>query len=187
MVEVSKRLVDVEEYYKMAEVGILKPADRVELIHGEIIEMSPVGSKHASIVNRLVRILNELLKGNATISSQNPIRLGVNDEPEPDISILKYRADDYSESHPCAADVLALIEVSDTTYQYDKQIKASLYAKNSIPILWIIDLNRTRIEVYKFSDKEEYLKKEVLGVDDKTDMLSEPISVKEIFSCISVK
>lgn len=182
MIEVSKRLVDVEEYHKMAEVGILKPTDKVELIHGEIIEMSPVGSKHASMVNRLVRIFNEILKGNATISSQNPIRLGFNDEPEPDISILKYRSDDYSESHPEANDVLALIEVSDTTYEYDKKIKANLYAKNSIPVLWIIDLNRTRIEVYELSDSEEYLKKEVFGIDDTLSMLSEHISVKEIFS-----
>jgi len=180
MIGVAKRLIDVEEYYKMAEAGILKPTDKVELINGEIVEMSPVGSKHASTVNRLVRILNEILKGEATISPQNPVRLGDSNEPEPDIAVLKYRSDDYSESHPSASDVFALIEVSDTTYDFDKEVKAALYAKNRISEYWIIDINRKRIEVYTLSDGEEYLKKNVWGATDKIKILDKQLEVGDI-------
>ena len=181
MIEVTKKPIDVDEYYKMAEVGILKPTDRVELVHGEIIEISPVGSKHASIVNRLVRILNEQLKDGATISSQNPVRLTSESEPEPDISILNYRADDYSESHPSAKDVITIIEVSDTTYDYNRGVKINLYAENMVPESWIIDINKKRIEMYSKSDGEEYLKKEVKSGDDKIKILDKELSLNEIF------
>jgi len=96
VIEAAKRLTEVTEYYKMAEVGILKPTDKLELINGEIIEKSPIGNKHASIVNRLVRILNELFKVEATIGCQSPVRLSDTNEPVSDISIRKYRKDDYS-------------------------------------------------------------------------------------------
>lgn len=179
--EVAKRLINVKEYHKMAEVGILKPTDKVELVHGEIIEMSPVGSKHASIVKRLSRLLNEIAKNGATIGVQDPVVLDISNEPEPDISILKYRADDYSESHPGSEDVLILIEVSDSTYHYDREVKTSLYAKNSIPEFWIIDVQRRRIEVYLSSDGSEYLRREVLGINDKVSVLSQQIAISEIF------
>ena len=180
MTEVAKRLIDVQEYYKMAEVGILKPNDRVELINGEIIEMSPVGSKHASIVKRLGRMLNLMAKNSVTIGIQDPVRLGKNDEPEPDISVLKYRRDDYSESHPTSGDILILIEVSDSTYEYDKEKKSVLYAKNSIPEYWIFDVKRKRVEVYKESDGEEYLKKEVFDIEGQVEILNQQILIKDI-------
>ncbi|MEO1256545.1 MAG: Uma2 family endonuclease, partial [Bacteroidota bacterium] len=114
-VEVTKRALSVDEYYKMAQVGILKPSDRVELIQGEIIEMSPVGSKHASIVKRLARMINIWFEDKVTVGVQDPVRLNDESEPEPDISILKYRADDYLYSHPSPEDVLSIIVVSDTS------------------------------------------------------------------------
>ena len=179
-VEVAKRAISVDEYYKMAQVGILKPSDKVELIYGEIIEMSPVGSEHASIVNRLARILNERLSEVATLGVQNPVHLDNNSEPEPDIAVLKYRADDYVSSHPQPKDILLIIEVSDTTYQYDKEVKSQLYAKSHIPEYWIIDIERSRIEVYSDSDGLEYLKKEVLYAENNLRLLDKEVSCAEI-------
>ena len=164
----------------MAEVGILKPTDKVELIQGEIIEISPIGSKHASVVKRLSRNLNLMLEGQATIGVQDPIRLDQNNEPEPDISVLKYKSDDYAEEHPNAEDALILIEVSETTLQYDKEVKSNLYAKYLIPILWIIDIKRNRIEVYSDSDGNEFLKKDVFGTAESIDILDKSLAVSEI-------
>src|SRR5690554_7611403 len=110
--EVVKRLINVEEYYKMAEVGILKPEDRVELINGEIYQMSPIGSRHAAIVDHLAMMLNLLLQHEVIIRVQNPIRINSNNEPEPDIALLKHRPDYYSDAHPTPSEVLAVMEVA---------------------------------------------------------------------------
>ncbi len=147
-IEVVKRLINVEEYYRMAEVGILKPDDRVELINGEIFERSPIGSRHAAIVDRLARLLNQSLQRKVNVRVQNPVRLDINNEPEPDIAILKYKADDYSSAHPVPSDVLAIIEVADSSVRFDREVKAPLYAGNAISEYWIIDMDNNRIEVF---------------------------------------
>src|SRR5690606_9065569 len=122
-VQVSKRLINVSEYYRMAEAGILTENDRVERIHGEIIEMSPIGSKHAAMVNRLNDLLKECIGKKAIVSVQNPIALNPLNEPEPDITILKYKGDYYDSGHPGPDDILIVIEVADTTRDYDQEIK----------------------------------------------------------------
>jgi Uma2 family endonuclease len=146
----TRRLFTVDEYYRMAEAGILCEDDRVELIEGEIIEMPPIGSPHASVVARLNSLFPRRLTPEvAIVAIQTPIRLGGRTEPVPDICLLKPRSDFYSKEHPDASDVLLLIEVSDTTLAYDTGRKQALYADAGISEYWVIDVNGRRIEVYR--------------------------------------
>lgn len=137
----------VEQYERMGEAGVFPPDYRCELIDGEIIEMSPIGSRHAACVGRLNRILSRLLN-EPVVWVQNPIRLDDYSEPQPDITVLKPREDFYSQSLPTAADVLLLVEVSDTTLEYDRRRKLPLYARAGIAEVWIVNLADERIETY---------------------------------------
>ncbi len=180
MIAVAKRLINRDEYYKMAEVGILKPEDRVELINGEIIEMSPIGSRHAGAVRKITRVLHEYLNESFDISIQSPIVLGSNTEPEPDIAILKHRADDYSSAHPTGIDVVHVIEVADTSLSYDTDVKSELYAKAGIPAYWVADLQRLEITAYAKTSNGKYQDVSVLGVGDQIDFLGIEIEVSSL-------
>ena len=148
--QLGPRLFTVDEYHRMAEAGILCEDDRVELVEGEIIEMPPIGSQHASIVDTISDILrSNLTRQRAIIRVQGPIRLGEKSEPEPDVSILAPRIDAYRDSHPGAADVLLLIEVSDTTLAFDTGRKQALYADAGVREYWVVDITGRRIEVYR--------------------------------------
>jgi Uma2 family endonuclease len=155
-VQRARRPITVDEYYRMAEVGILTENDNVELIHGDIIKMSPIGSKHAALVNRLNKILNESLSGKAIISIQNPVRINDLNVPEPDITILKYADDFYINKHPEPEDIYLVIEVSDTTLAYDKEIKLPLYASAGIPEFWLVNIERNEIEVHQSPAADVY-------------------------------
>ncbi|MDX1943025.1 MAG: Uma2 family endonuclease, partial [Saprospiraceae bacterium] len=139
--------ITVEEYHKMGEVGILKEKG-LELINGEIIEMSPIGGRHVTTVNKLNKLLNIILGDAAIISIQNPIIASNFSEPEPDIAILKYRADFYDNQIPSAKDVFLIIEISDTSIVYDKKIKLPLYAQSGVPECWLVDLTKQEIHIY---------------------------------------
>jgi Uma2 family endonuclease len=157
-VQLAQRLISVKEYHKMIEAGILTPADRVELIRGQIIQMGPVGSKHAACVRKIDALFNKLLpEEQAIVSSQNPIRIPDFSEPEPDIAVLRYREDYYAEGHPGPEDILLIIEVSDATYDYDKQMKMPIYAEAGIPEYWIVNLNTNEIEAYHNPEEGKYL------------------------------
>ena len=138
----------VEQYERMVEVGILAEDDRVELIEGEIVEMSPIGSSHAACVNCLTTLLVQKLGRSAIVSVQNPVRLGKRSQPQPDFALLKWRNDFYRQSLPKPGDVLLLIEVSDTTLAFDKQVKAPLYARAGIEELRVVNLQDEEIEVH---------------------------------------
>ena len=140
-----KHRINVDEYYRMAEVGLLAHDARVELIQGEVVDKTPIGSKHAAVVNTLAELLFAVLKGRATVAVQQPVRLGSRSEPQPDLAVLRQRGDRYSEAHPTAADILLLIEVSDSTLRYDRDIKIPLYASHGIPEVWLIDLNNRQL------------------------------------------
>jgi Uma2 family endonuclease len=155
--QVVRRLFTVEEYYKMAKAGILHEDDRVELIEGEIVEVSAIGSRHAGCVNRLIGTFSVRLRGWVVVSAQNPVRLGGRTEPEPDILLLTPRPDYYSNAHPVPEEVLLLIEVADTSQDYDRDTKAPLYARYGIAEYWIIDLEEDRIEVYRSPSPDGYL------------------------------
>jgi len=133
----------------MAEAGILHEDDRVELIEGEIIEMTPIGSRHAGCVIVLTEGLGEGLRGRALVGVQNPVRLSQRLEPQPDVVLLRPRPAGYRQSHPTAEDVLLLIEVADTSVVYDRRTKLPLYARADIPEVWIVDLDGQRVESYR--------------------------------------
>lgn len=107
----TKHRFSVKDYHRMAETGVLSPGARVELLHGEIIDRSPIGPFHGGLVNRLIRIFNQNSGGRWTVSAQNPLALDDHSEPEPDVMLLKPAADDYTSRHPRPQDVFLLIEV----------------------------------------------------------------------------
>ena len=156
--QLEKRYFNVTEYYQMAKAGVLKPDDRVELIEGEIIKMSPIGSPHAACVSRLVRLLPKRIGETAILSVQNPVRLSDFSEPVPDVSLLRPRKDYYAARHPLPADVLLIIEVADTTLLTDRNIKVPLYARSGIPEIWLANLPKEMIEVYADLHNGKYRK-----------------------------
>ena len=146
--QVATRHFNVAEYYQMARAGVLTEDERVELIRGEIVAMSPIGSRHAGCVKWLNRHLNRWAHGRFIISVQDPIHLDDDSEPQPDIAILKPRDDLYSAAHPMPGDVLLIIEVADTSLGYDREEKVPLYASAGIPEMWLVNLSEAVIEVY---------------------------------------
>jgi len=138
----------VDSYQRLAELGVLRENDRVELIAGQVVEMSPIGDRHASCVRRLNQLFSRSLVGTAIVDVQNPVVLGEYDAPQPDVVLLKPRSDAYRR-HPRSTDILLVIEVSDTTLAYDRDIKMPLYARAGIPEAWLIDLAADRIDVYR--------------------------------------
>jgi Uma2 family endonuclease len=147
-VQVEKWVFTVDEYHRMSEAGILSEADRVELIEGEIIKMSPIGKQHAACVKRLNAILSRKAGDAAIISVQDPIRLDDYSEPQPDVALLRPREDFYSRELPGAEDVLLIIEVADTSVEYDRSVKLPLYAKANISETWLANIKEDRIEAY---------------------------------------
>jgi Uma2 family endonuclease len=148
-VETTKKLFNVDEYYRMADAGIIGPEDRVELIDGEVIQMSPIGTKHAGCVNIAVEIFLAAFKGKAVASVQNPLRLGNYTEPEPDVVLLKPRKDRYRGKRAEGPDALLVVEVSDTTLRYDRDVKVPRYAAAGIPEVWIENLEGDELLVYR--------------------------------------
>jgi Uma2 family endonuclease len=139
---------NVDQYYRLAEAGVLQPDDRVELIEGEIIRMPPIGSPHAARVTRISYVLHEVFDRRAIISVQNPVRLNDYSEPVPDAAVLKPREDFYAAHHPTPEDVLLIVEVSDSTTFTDRNVKVPLYARAGIPEVWLVNLPKQAIEVY---------------------------------------
>lgn len=147
--DVTKRLLNVDEFIQMAERGILMPNERVELIRGEMIEMSPIGTHHQSTVDSLNALLTVITYKKAIVRAQGPVFLDEYSLPQPDLALLKYRDDYYRTKHPGPEDIVLLIEVSKTSYDFDKKVKAPLYAEAGISEYWIIDLERQRIEIFR--------------------------------------
>ena len=148
VVEVHRHLFTVEDFAQMGEAGIFGAGDRVELIDGEIREMTPIGPPHAAIVDRLAELLLGRLAGKANVRIQNPIRLGRYTEPQPDLVVARRRMDYYAGRHPEADDVLLVIEVADSSLLYDRVEKAPRYATARIPEVWLVDVSGATVIVY---------------------------------------
>jgi Uma2 family endonuclease len=163
-----RRRFNVDEYYRMAEAGILGPDERVELLGGEIYEMAPMGSRHAGRVRFLDHWFDRRLGGRGVVSAQCPLRLSDGSEPEPDLALLRIRPDDpdYDRSHPLPGDVLLVVEIADTSLSYDRDRKLPRYAEAGIPEVWIVDLTRRRLLAWREPSARRYQASfELAGVD----------------------
>jgi len=139
----------VADYYRMAEVGILAPDARVELIDGEVIEMPPIGAPHASIVTDVQNLLIAAVGPRALVRVQNPIHLGRHDEPQPDLALVTPPASKYRLRHPRPSDILLLIEVADSTLRFDRDIKLGRYARVGIPEVWLLDVKARTLQRFR--------------------------------------
>ena len=149
VIATKKKLFTVDEYYEMARVGILTEADRVELIEGEIVEMSPIGNRHQAIVDELTHLFVNAAGDRARVRVQGPLRLAEITEPQPDVQLLAQRDDRYVDGHPTQIDALLVVEVADTSLAYDRNYKSVVYSMRGVPELWILDVNRPRLFVMR--------------------------------------
>jgi len=149
MREIQTRRWTREEYHRMAEAGILGEDDRVELLDGEIVDMSAIGTRHAGCVTRLNHLFSLRLAKRALISIQNPIQLGEYSEPQPDVVLLRLRPDFYASDHPGPEDILLLVEVAETSAVSDRAVKLPLYARAGIPEVWLVILSDRDIEIHR--------------------------------------
>ncbi|MBM0107402.1 Uma2 family endonuclease [Steroidobacter sp. S1-65] len=138
----------VEQYYRMAEVGLLEPDARTELIEGEIYHMPPMGCRHAATVAWLRDQLMKVVGEGALVLEQYPLRLNRHTEPQPDLILARPRRGRYRDAHPTARDVLLVIEVSDSTWLYDREVKMPLYAAYGVQDAWLVDLGVTQLDCY---------------------------------------
>ncbi len=183
-VQLLRRKFTIEQYHKMVESGILTEDDRVELIRGEIIDMSPIGTKHAACVKRLNKLLSQKLRDRVLIAIQDPVELNDNSEPQPDVALLKPRDDFYATAHPQPQDIFLLIEVSDSTVVYDREVKIPLYAEANIIEVWLVNINEQIVEVYQqptaagYQLMQKFTRGETLSIPGFSDVY---ITVNEIF------
>jgi Uma2 family endonuclease len=147
--ELERRLFDVVEYHRMAEVGILTEDERVELIDGEIFKMSPIGPRHARCVMFLTEVFIRRLEGRAVLSPQNPVRLHRRSEPEPDVVLLRPPLEAYALRTPGPSDTLLVVEVAETSQYRDRVVKLPRYAAAGVPEVWIVDIHASAVDVYR--------------------------------------
>ena len=151
-----RRRFTVEDYHRMARAGILTEDDRVELLEGEIVEMTPIGSRHAACVDRLTRLLTSALRDRVIVRVQSPIRLSQHSEPQPDLALLRPRPDFYVRAHPGPEDVLLVIEVAEASAEPDRAVKIPLYARAGVPAAWLVELAEERITGHEGPTPEGY-------------------------------
>jgi len=162
-VSVRTRRFSVEEYHQMGWAGILKEDDRVELIEGEIIEMTPIGPRHAVCVAGLTEHFVRSLSTRAVVWAQSPIHLGPDSEPQPDVALLQPPRTRYGNAHPGPEDIFLVIEVADTTADRDRARKIPQYARAGIREAWLVNFPAQTIEVYRAPTREGYQDVRTLG------------------------
>ena len=159
--EVQGRLVTVDEFARMGEAGVFADDARVELVDGEIREMTPIGPPQALVVSLLAEQLIVRLAGKAYVSVQNPVRLDRHSEPQPDAAVARRRLDSYAARHPGADDVLLVIEVADSSVRYDRLEKAPRYGRAGIPETWLVDLAAETVTVHTGPGRDGYARRQV--------------------------
>ncbi|HEY2381071.1 MAG TPA: Uma2 family endonuclease [Terriglobia bacterium] len=156
MSKINKRLFSVDEYMRMAEAGILSPVERVELIQGEILVMSPIGPRHQAVIDRGTQTWVQILGGRAIVRGQGPAVLDRFAAPQPDLALLRPREDFYLHKHPGIDDIFLIIEVSDSSLEYDTTVKQALYAILKIQEYWVADLQNNRLLAYSDPQGDAY-------------------------------
>ncbi len=154
--EPARRLFTVDEFHRMRQAGILGEDDRVELVAGEVVEMTPIGSRHAACVKRIVSTLSAGSPARWILSVQDPVRLDPRTELQPDVALLRPCDDFYARAHPGPGDVLLVIEVADTSAETDREVKLPLYAGAGVPEAWIVDLPAQVVEVHRKPSRATY-------------------------------
>jgi Uma2 family endonuclease len=172
--EIVRKLFSVDEYYRMVEVGILAEDDRVELIEGEILEMSPIGDRHLACTDRATMLFAPLLLGKAIVRIQGSIRLSDNTQPQPDIILLNPRKDFYAKGGAVTKDALLVIEVAETSFRYDRGRKLAIYAKYGVHEVWIEDLNTDTLLIFRDRHPKGYKTSLVLQPSDSVSPLAFP-------------
>jgi Uma2 family endonuclease len=151
----QRHAITVEEYMRMGEARVFASDVRLELMDGEIIEMAPIGSRHAAIVNTLAALLGKMDQ-RAIVSVQNPLIVDQRSVPQPDLVLLRARADKYYAAHPTATDALLVIEVADTTLEFDLNVKVPLYASAGIVEVWVIDIEQRTLHIFREPQQSRY-------------------------------
>jgi Uma2 family endonuclease len=154
--QLLRRRLTVDEFHRMGQAGILTEDDRVELLDGELVMMSPIGSRHAASVKRSNHVFVQRGGGRVVVGVQDPIRIGEHSEPQPDLVLLRLRADYYAGSHPEAQDILLVVEVADTSAEVDREVKGLLYARAGIPEMWLANLVEDCLEVFRAPTPDGY-------------------------------
>ncbi len=172
--EPQMHLWTIADYHQMIESGILDEGDRVELLEGKIVCMSPQRPFHASSVQRSSNYLYEILKEKAYIRVQLPVTLGNKSEPEPDVAVVKIDANEYSLKHPVSEDIYLLIEVADSTITKDRKQKSIIYAKNQVLEYWILDLQRRQVYIFRQPEAQSYREQFVLSSSDTVTLQAFP-------------
>jgi len=172
----------VDDYHKMIELGMLKDYEQAEIIEGRLIKKMTVGDRHAAVVNTLNKFLVRSVPDSVLVSIQNPIRLGDYNEPEPDVVLADLTKYD-GKRHPQPTEILLVIEVSDTTVKYDREVKLPLYAEAEIQEVWVINLPKDIVEVHRKPTVGLYQTVEIYKRGDQLQPASLPdlsMSVDEI-------
>lgn len=181
-IEVQRRRFTVDDYYRMVEAGVLGPDERVELIDGEVVQMSSMGPPHATCVRRLDRLFHQRLGQQAVVSVQLPLRLDRYNEPEPDIALLRPEAD-LDARHPGPADVLLLVEVADSTVSADVKLKVPRYGQAGVIESWVVSLPAGTVTVFREPTADGYQVVQVLRRGDSIRPLAFPdvaVTVDEV-------
>ncbi len=178
----TRRRFTVEEFYRLAEVGVLHEDDRIELIDGELIEMAAIGLAHAHAIVALDELANSMVVESARVSVQNPIHLGPRTQPQPDLALIHRRL--YAVTHPTPKDIFLVIEVADSSLNYDREVKVPLYAEAGISEMWIVNLNGRTIERYNSPRDGRYTQIAIAAPGDTLTSLSLPafiVPVAQVF------
>jgi Uma2 family endonuclease len=180
MLAPAKHRFSVEDYYRIAETGVLRPDARVELLDGEIMDKSPTGPFHGGVVSRLARFFTLQSNDRWLLSPQNPLRLSDFSEPEPDVMLLKPSPDDYTGRHPQPEDVFLLVEVSDSSLAIDVEKKLPLYGRAGVAEVWIINLEDLAVQIHREPHFNGYGSKTVLRAGDQARPLAFPDTVVNV-------
>jgi Uma2 family endonuclease len=184
MTSTPVRLWTVDDYHRMIEAQILTSSDRVELLEGQILQMSPQQPPRAATTQRASDYLRNLLTGRATIRVQLPITLRPKSEPEPDVAVVRIDTDEYQESHPTPDDIFLIVEVADTTLYTDGKQKAPAYAKAGIADYWVLNVNKRQVHVFREPDGENYRQAILLNEEDTLSLVAFPeieVSINQLF------
>jgi Uma2 family endonuclease len=180
----TRHRLTVNDYHQMAGSGILGPDDRVELIAGEVLDMSPIGSLHAALVRALARWLAESAGSRAIVAVQDPIRLDDSSEPQPDIALLRPRPDYYAAAHPGPTDTLLMVEVAESSLAYDLGVKVPLYARHGIPEVWVIDAATRTTHCFRGPRPDGYAERSMIAADEPLGCLALPGAVTTLATAL---